>query len=114
MLTIPRLTILAGAVLFPLSAPAMASTQVPAAIAAPGETLVMTLHAEGAQIYDCKPDPGGNLAWHFREPIATLLMDGKTVGRHFAGPSWELAAGGTVIGREVARVPGTTPKTSHG
>ena len=30
-----------------------ASAQVPAAIAAPGESAVITLHAEGAQIYEC-------------------------------------------------------------
>jgi hypothetical protein len=110
VLTIPKLTILAVAVFFPLAAPSMASTQVPAAIAAPGETLVMTLHAEGAQIYDCKAGAGGKPAWQFREPIATLLMDGKTVGRHFAGPSWELAAGGRVVGKEVAHAAGATPK----
>jgi hypothetical protein len=27
--------------------------------------------------------------WTLREPIATLLLDGKTVGRHYAGPNWE-------------------------
>ena len=64
-----------------------ASAQVPDAIAAPGETVVATLHAEGAQVYECKADAGGKLAWQFREPIATLLLDGKTVGRHYAGPT---------------------------
>jgi hypothetical protein len=58
-----------------------ASAQVPAAIAAPGETAVVTLHAEGAQVYECKAGSDGKLAWTFREPIATLVLDGKTVGR---------------------------------
>lgn len=40
-----------------------ASAQVPDAIAAPGETVVATIHAEGAQVYACKADPGGKLAW---------------------------------------------------
>ena len=31
-----------------------ASAQVPPAIAAPGESAVVTLHAEGAQVYECK------------------------------------------------------------
>jgi hypothetical protein len=66
-----------------------ASAQVPGAIAAPGKTVVATMHAEGAQVYECKADAGGRLVWQFREPIATLLVDGKTVGRHYAGPSWE-------------------------
>src|SRR5262249_24415112 len=66
-----------------------ASAQVPAAIAAPGESALVTLHAEGAQVYACKAGNDGKLAWAFREPIATLLLDGKSVGRHFVGPSWE-------------------------
>ena len=32
----------------------IASAQVPDAIAATGETLVATIHAEGAQVYECK------------------------------------------------------------
>ena len=37
--------------------------QLPAAIAAGGETAVATLHAEGAQVYDCKAGSDGKLAW---------------------------------------------------
>jgi Protein of unknown function (DUF3455) len=87
-----------------------ARAQVPAAIAAPGETVAATLHAEGAQVYECKADsrPGndGKLAWVFREPIATLLLDGKTVGRHYAGPSWEHADGSAITGKVAANAPG--------
>ena len=66
---------------------------------AAGETLVATIHAQGAQVYECKADASGKLAWQFREPIATLLVDGKTVGRHYAGPNWELADGSAVAGK---------------
>jgi hypothetical protein len=59
----------------------------PDTIAAPGETVVATMHAEGAQVYECKADAGGRLVWQFRVPVATLLLDGKTVGRHYAGPN---------------------------
>jgi uncharacterized protein DUF3455 len=83
--------------------------QVPSAIAAPGETVVVTFHAEGAQIYDCKADASGKLAWQFREPIATLLRDGATVGRHYAGPNWEASDGSAVTGKAAANVAGTTP-----
>jgi hypothetical protein len=86
------------------------SAQVPDAIAATGETLVATIHAEGAQVYECKTDTAGKLVWQFREPIATLLIDGKTVGRHYAGPNWELADGSAVIGKVAGRAPGATPK----
>ena len=80
--------------------------QVPPAIAAPGETVVATLHAEGAQVYECKAGNDGKLAWAFREPIATLVLDGKTVGRHYAGPNWEHADGSAVVGKVVANAPG--------
>ena len=90
-------------------APAHAQT-LPAAIAAPGETIVATWHAEGAQVYECKAGTDGKLAWAFREPIAALLADGKTVGRHYAGPSWENADGSAVVGKAAGNAPGTTPK----
>jgi hypothetical protein len=83
-----------------------ASAQVPAAIAAPGETAVVTLHAEGAQVYECKAGSDGKLAWAFREPIATLVLDGKTVGRHYAGPNWEHMDGSAVVGKAVGNTPG--------
>src|SRR5215472_12252669 len=86
-----------------------ASAQVPSTIAAPGESAVVTLHAEGAQVYECKAGSDGKLAWAFREPIATLLLDGKTVGRHYAGPNWEHVDGSAVVGKAVANVAGKTP-----
>ena len=85
-----------------------AAAQMPAAIAAPDEATVVTLHAEGAQIYECKAGGDGKLAWTFREPIATLLLDGKTVGRHYAGPNWDHVDGSGVTGKAVANAPGKT------
>lgn len=99
-----------GSILAVLTPPASASAEVPAAIAAPSEALVATFHAQGAQVYQCTPDAAGKLAWQFREPIATLLVDGKTVGRHYAGPSWELADGSTLVGRVAGSAPGATQK----
>ena len=90
-----------------VSAPA-AETPLPDAIAAPGEAIVLTLHAEGAQVYECKAGADGKLAWAFREPIATLLVDGKTVGRHYAGPNWELSDGSAVVGKVAGNAPGAT------
>ena len=85
-----------------------ANAQIPAEIAAPGEDVVVTLHAEGAQVYECKADASGKRVWQFREPIATLLADGKTVGRHYAGPNWDLADGSGVSGKVAGRAPGTS------
>src|SRR6476660_10098274 len=97
---------LALSVLAAAAGTGVASAQVPAAIAAPGETAVVTLHAEGAQVYECKAGNDGKLAWAFREPIATLLLDGKTVGRHYAGPNWEHVDGSAVTAKAVANAPG--------
>jgi hypothetical protein len=85
---------------------AAAQKALPEAIAAPGETAILTLHAEGAQIYECKPGADGALAWVFREPIATLFSDGKTVGRHYAGPTWEYSDGSAVVGQVAGTAPG--------
>src|ERR1700728_1835089 len=63
-----------------LSVSAKAQTPLPDAIAAPGETVVLTVHAEGAQVYECKAGADGKLAWAFREPIASLLVVGKVSG----------------------------------
>ncbi|MGI3903951.1 MAG: DUF3455 domain-containing protein [Janthinobacterium lividum] len=78
-----------------------------AAVAAPAGTVVRTVHAVGAQIYECKTDGHAGLAWSFREPVATLISDGTTVGRHFAGPSWEMVDGSLVVGTVVATASGT-------
>ena len=61
-----------------------AMAQIPPAIATVGEATVVTLHAEGVQVYECKTgsdktgsDKTGSdhkLVWTLREPIATLLL----------------------------------------
>jgi hypothetical protein len=89
MSTALRLSLLALSIL-PLPA---AAGELPDAIAAPGEVLIATTQAVGAQVYECKTDDASKLVWQFREPIATLFIDGKTVGRHYAGPVWEMADG---------------------
>ena len=86
-----------------------AETALPDSIAAPGEAVVLSTHAEGAQVYECKAGADGKTAWAFREPIATLLVDGKTIGRHYAGPNWEHSDGSAVVGKVIGNAPGTTP-----
>lgn len=93
----------------------LALTKVPSAaqstdaVMAPGEKLIATLHAEGAQVYECKAGVSGALTWQFREPVATLIENGATVGRHYAGPSWELADGSMIAGKVSGRAPGASP-----
>lgn len=97
---------------------AILSLVVGAAIAAPtaatiaadraARETVLTAHAEGAQIYQCKPGPDGALVWSFREPIAVLMVDGRTIGRHYAGPHWVLDDGSLIQGRMVISAPGAS------
>ena len=87
-------------------ASARAADPLPDAIAAPGQTVVVTLHAEGAQVYECKAGADGKPIWSFREPIATLLVDGKTVGRHYAGPNWDHVDGSGVTAKVAGNAPG--------
>lgn len=78
----------------------------PAAFGVEGRTAILVAHAEGAQVYACKPGADGRAVWTFREPVATLISGGKTIGRHYVGPSWALDDGGAIKGKVLASVPG--------
>jgi hypothetical protein len=82
----------------------------PATIAIKDGVSVAQLQAAGAQIYICAKNTAGALNWRFREPVATLLGEGKTVGRHFVGPTWEFDDGSRVVGELVSKAPGATDK----
>jgi hypothetical protein len=92
---------------------------IPSVITVPGQVATAIFHAEGAQIYQCESDGHTPLAWQPREPIATLILDGDTVGRHYAAlrwghidgtkSRWEHVDGSAVQGRIVARAPGAGP-----
>jgi hypothetical protein len=102
-----RKVALASLLLLGLPASAMADDKpLPAAIAAPGETVVLTLHAVGMQYYECKPGPDGKLAWIFNSPQATLTTNDKVAGYHAAGPSWELTDGSGITAKAVGDAPG--------
>src|SRR5262249_39227220 len=85
-----------------------AAETLPDAIAAPGLTPVLTAHAQGQQIYECKAGADGKLVWTFREPQASLTADGKLIGKHYAGPTWELEGGSAVVGKAAGNAPGKT------
>jgi hypothetical protein len=82
----------------------------PASIAVKAGVPVALLRAAGAQIYVCAKNAAGALNWTFREPVASLLDEGKTVGRHFVGPTWEFVDGSRVVGEVVSKAPGATAK----
>src|SRR3954464_1950738 len=80
-------SLIAGAL---MAGQASAQQQLPPAIAAPGETPIVTLFAIGAQIYECKAGNDGKLAWAGRE-------------------SWEHMDSSAVVARAVGNAPGKTP-----
>jgi hypothetical protein len=88
-----------------------ATAQTPAASPVRDEKELIAFHAEGAQLYECKPDSGkpGALTWQFREPIASLIRDGKSVGQHYAGPTWDYNDGSSAKGKVTSSTPGATP-----
>jgi hypothetical protein len=94
----------------PAAAQAEGLENLPAAIAINGSVPVAQLQAAGAQIYVCSKSAAGALNWTFREPVASLLDAGKTMGRHFIGPTWEFVDGSRAVGEVVSKTAGTTPK----
>ena len=80
--------------------------QEPAQLRPPAsERLLLQVHAEGDQIYSCSPD-GGTFSWTLKAPDAQLYSkDGKSFGRHFAGPSWKANDGSQITGKAAASVP---------
>jgi hypothetical protein len=74
--------------------------------------MFLEVHAAGVQIYECGPkaDQPAVLEWTFRAPEATLTdKSGKPLGKHYAGPTWELNDGSSVVGAVQARDPGPLP-----
>jgi hypothetical protein len=84
----------------------------PATPAVPGEIAVtgphkpyLVAHAEGVQIYACYFVADG-YAWRLLAPRATLTGEnGKPLGSHYGGPTWEADDGSIVVGRRDAGVP---------
>jgi len=93
-----------------VSAISATAAPLPNEIRADGAKVIWQVHAVGLQIYECKADAAGKSTWQFREPLATLISDDKTVGRHFAGPGWEFADGSRIKGKVVAQAPGASDK----
>jgi len=87
-----------------------APPQVPAALAVPeGQTLFLVAEASGVQVYQCTQKADGGFEWLFKSPEATLTSpEGKPLGKHYAGPTWEATDGSTVVGAVKERDPGPT------
>ena len=107
-LSVAALLAIAGCASGPVRAP-----EVPATLRAPvDQTPFLEARATGVQIYECtsRPEAPNAFTWSLQAPEATLADRwGRTIGRHFAGPSWELQDGSRVVGEVEARDPGPDP-----
>lgn len=86
--------------------------KIPAALRpSAGEVLFLEARGSGVQIYRCelRSGPPPTYEWVFQAPEATLIdRSGHSLGKHYAGPTWESNDGSSVIGEIKARDPGPT------
>ena len=70
------------------------------------QTLSVVAQATGVQIYECaasKTNPT-RFEWAFKAPEAQLVDNaGKSIGKHYAGPTWESNDGSKAVGEVKAR-----------
>jgi hypothetical protein len=79
--------------------PVVPATLTPAA----GQTLKEVFSGVGVQVYMCTAAANGAFTWLFVAPQANLLTDeGKLIGTHFIGPTWQGNDGSSVVGVKLA------------
>lgn len=70
------------------------------------EKLVLQAHATGNQVYVCRQDANNAFAWILQAPEAQLFdSSGNPIGKHFAGPTWQLSDGSAVKAKVTATFP---------
>ena len=101
----------AFAILACATSQAPAPPDVPAALRPPaGQAVYLEALATGVQIYECSRKTDGSFEWTFKAPEAALAdRAGHTIGKHYAGPTWESTDGSSVVGEVKARDAGPTP-----
>jgi hypothetical protein len=64
------------------------------------EKVVLAAWATGSQVYECSSDLATYAwEWRFKGPEAELHdKSGAPLGKHYAGPTWELPDGSKVVG----------------
>ena len=72
-----------------------------------GQTLYLEALATGVQIYECAQKTDLSYEWVFKSPEAALASrSGQSLGKHYAGPTWESLDGSTVVGMVEGKDPG--------
>jgi len=80
----------------------------------PGSRVLLQVKGEGAQIYTCSTTQDG-VKWVLKAPDARLLDSaGKVIGRHFAGPTWQLSEGGKIKGQVQGELVASKPSPDSG
>ena len=82
------------------------STPIPDALVPAEQTQSERAAARGVQIYECRAtaDTPPKLQWVFVAPQADLFdRDGKQIGTHYAGPTWQSSDGSKIVGSVKAR-----------
>ena len=65
---------------------------------------ILRVSARGVQVYTCEVGGDGSYQWTLDHPEAELMDEkGQNVGRHFAGPNWEMIDNSRVGGHIIAR-----------
>jgi hypothetical protein len=63
-----------------------------------------------SQIYDCSQKPDSSYESAFKAPEASFADPaGHSLGKHYAGPTWESGDGRIVVGDVKAKNPGPSP-----
>ncbi len=78
-----------------------------------GHVVLLKARATGVQIYQCLAlaDNPSQFEWTLKAPQAELLnYQGKKIGKHYAGPTWEAVDGSKVVKEVKARA--KSPNTS--
>jgi len=99
------LAVVGAGVLLAAQMPRPTRPEVPKSLQAPaGEEVLLVALAKGTQIYKCKAGADQKFTWALKGPEAELTdTAGKTIGHHFAGPTWKHVDGSEVTGEMVAK-----------
>ena len=62
-------------------------------------SIVLSVVAEGVQIYESKLNSAGTYEWALKAPEAQLKsLTGEVLGKHYGGPTWSLNDGSQLVG----------------
>ena len=110
-LLLPAITLLAAVAGCSTTAP-ITPPDVPAVLRPPtDQSLQFVAQASGVQIYACTQRADSTAyEWAFKAPEASLSSSsGEALGKHYAGPTWELTDGSKVVGEVKAKDAGPNP-----